>query len=175
LILGILYRDNRKHHDICSVHFEPDRYRRRRFFSDAGKKVRNHPVVDASGSFIGLFGLRRIGRLLLPKVALDLGRHSISELHFLPDEVVQDSDRWREISEQPVANFLEKKKKLLFCTPQTALPELLALLDKSKDSSLPVIVIEGEAKKVVGMVSSWDVLQAIVMGRLIKANDSAAH
>ena len=138
------------------------------------KKVHNLPVVDASGSFIGLFGLRRIGRLLLPKAALDLGRHSISELHFLPDEVVQDSNRWREISEQPVANFLEKKKKLLFCTPQTALPELLALLDQSKDSSLPVIVIEGEAKKVVGMVSSWDVLQAIVMGRLTKAKDSAA-
>ena len=138
------------------------------------KRVRCLPVVDTSGAFIGLFGLRRLSRLLLPKAILDLGRHSISELHFLPDEVVQDSDRWREISEQPVANFLEKKKKLLFCTPQTALPELLALLDKSKDSSLPVIVIEGEAKKVVGMVSSWDVLQAIVMGRLTKAKDSAA-
>jgi hypothetical protein len=51
---------------------------------------------------------------------------------------------------------------------------LLALLDQSKDSSLPVIVIEGDARKVVGMVSSWDVLQAIVMGRLIKNKDSAA-
>ena len=138
------------------------------------KRIRCLPVVDASGSFIGLFGLRRLSRILLPKAMLDLGTHSISELQFLPDEVVQDSDRWRDVSEQPVANFLEKKKKLLFCTPQTALPELLMLLDKSKDSSLPVIVIEGETKKVVGMVSSWDVLQGIIMGRLIKAKDSTA-
>lgn len=138
------------------------------------KKVRCLPVVDSSGGFIGLFGLRRLSRILLPKAMLDLGEHSISDLQFLPDEVVQDSDRWREVSEQPVANFLEKKKKLLFCTPQTALPELLVLLDKSKDSSLPVIVIEGKEKKVVGMVSSWDVLQAIVMGRLISTKDSAS-
>jgi CBS-domain-containing membrane protein len=138
------------------------------------KEVRNLPVVDDSGTFIGLFGLRRLSHLLLPKAALDLGAHSISDLHFLPDEVVQNGDRWHEISEQPVKNFLEKKKKLLFCTPQTALPELLALLDQSKDSSLPVIVIEGETQKVVGMVSSWEVLQAIVMGRLTKAKDSAA-
>jgi CBS domain-containing protein len=138
------------------------------------KRIRSLPVVDTSGAFIGLFGLRRLSRILLPKATLDLGEHSISDLQFLPDEVVQDSDRWREVSEQPVANFLEKKNKLLFCTPQTALPELLVLLDKSKDSSLPVIVIEGKTKKVVGMVSSWDVLQGIVMGRLIKAKDSKA-
>jgi acetoin utilization protein AcuB len=138
------------------------------------KKVRSLPVVDSSGAFIGLFGLRRLSRILLPKAMLDLGKHSISDLQFLPDEVVQDSDRWREVSEQPVANFLEKKNKLLFCTPETALPELLVLLDKSKDSSLPVIVIEGEERKVVGMVSSWDVLQGIVMGRLVNTKDSTS-
>jgi acetoin utilization protein AcuB len=139
------------------------------------RKVRNLPVVDASGAFIGLFGLRRLSQLLLPKAAMDLGAYSISDLHFLPDEVVQDNDRWHEISEQPVANFLEKKKKLLFCTPETALPEMLALLDKCKDSSLPVIVVEGDTKKVVGMVSSWDVLEAIFMGSLINAEDSAVR
>jgi len=132
------------------------------------KEVRNLPVVDESGAFIGLFGLRRLSHLLLPKAALDLGAHSISDLQFLPDEIVQNGDRWHEISEQPVKNFLEKKKKLIFCTPQTPFPELLALLDESKDTSLPVIVVEGEAQKVVGMVSCWDVLEGIIMGRLAK-------
>jgi CBS domain-containing protein len=136
------------------------------------KEVRNLPVVDESGAFIGLFGLRRLSHLLLPKAALDLGTHSISELQFLPDEVVQNGDRWREISEQPVKNFLEKKKKLLFCTPQTPFPELLALLDESKDTSLPVIVVEGETRKVVGMVSCWDVLEGIVMGRLVNKKNA---
>ena len=137
------------------------------------KEVRNLPVVDESGTFIGLFGLRRLSRLLLPKAALDLGEHSISDLHFLPDDVVQNGDRWHEISEQPVKNFLEKKTKLLFCTPQTPFPELLALLDKSKDTSLPVIVVDGKTQMIVGMVSCWDVLEGIITGRLVKKNDSA--
>ena len=134
------------------------------------KHVRNLPVVDDKGKFVGLFGLRRLSHLLLPKAALSLGQHSISDLHFLPDEILQMGDRWHEIADQPVENFLEKKKKLLFCTPDTAFPELLALLDETKDSSLPVIVVEGDSKKLVGMVSSWDVLEGIIMGRLI--NDS---
>ena len=133
--------------------------------------VRNLPVVDESGMFIGLFGVRRLSHLLLPKVALSLGAYSISNLRFLPDEIVQMGDRWHEIANQPVENFLEKKKKLLFCTPETAFPELLTLLDESKDSSLPVIIVEGETRKLVGMVSSWDVLEGIIMGRLINAKD----
>ncbi len=133
------------------------------------KHLRNLPVVDESGLFIGLFGLRRLSRLLLPKAALSLGIHNISDLHFLPDSIVQMGERWHKVASQPVENFLEKKKKLLFCTPETAFPELLALLHESKDSSLPVIVVEGETRKVVGMVSTWDVLEGIIMGRLINS------
>ncbi len=131
------------------------------------KHVRNIPIVNMSGKFVGLFGLRRLSHLLLPKAALSLGKHSLSHLHFLPDEIMQMGDRWQEIAEQPVENFLEKKKKLLFCTPETAFPELLSLLDESKDTSLPVIVVEGDSQKLVGMVSTWDVLEGIIMGRLI--------
>jgi len=133
------------------------------------KRVHNLPVVDDKGIFIGLFGLRRLGHLMLPIAASSLGPHSISDLHFLPDDVVQMGDRWHEIADQPVVNFLEKKKKLMFCTPDTAFPELLAMLDQSKDSSLPVLIVEGESKKLVGMVSPWDVLEGLIMGRLIKA------
>jgi CBS domain-containing protein len=136
------------------------------------KHVRNIPVVDEKGSFVGLFGLRRLCHLLLPRAALTLGQHSISDLHFLPDEILQMGDRWHEIADQPVVNFLEKEKKLLFCTPDTAFPELLSLLDESKDTSLPVIVIEGKSKKLVGMVSAWDVLEGIIMGRLINPEDT---
>jgi len=133
--------------------------------------VRNLPVVDEAGTFIGLFGLRRLSHLLLPKAALNLGEYSVSNLHFLPDEVVQMGDRWHKIADQPVENFLEKEKKLLFCSPGTAFPELLALLDESKDTSLPVLVVKGKSKQLVGMVSTWDVLEGIIMGRLINHND----
>ncbi len=111
------------------------------------KHVRNLPVVDDSGVFVGLFGLRRLSRLLLPKAASDLGRYSLSDLHFLPDESVLVGDRWNDIANQPVMKYLEKKKKLLFCSPDTKFPELLALLDESKDSTLPVIIVEGKTGK----------------------------
>ncbi len=133
--------------------------------------VRNLPVVDDSGNFVGLFGLRRLSRLLLPEAASGLGPYSISDLHFLPDEVVQMSDRWKKIARQPVLNFLEKKSKLMFCKPGTAFPELLSLLDQSVDSSLPVLVVKGKQQKVVGMVSAWDVLEGLIMGRLIQVSD----
>lgn len=132
--------------------------------------VRNLPVVDDSGNFVGLFGLRRLSRLLLPEAASGLGPYSISDLHFLPDEVVQMSDRWAKIAEQPVLNFLEKKSKLMFCKPGTAFPELLSLLDQSVDSSLPVLVVKGKQQKVVGMVSAWDVLEGLIMGKLIQVS-----
>ena len=131
------------------------------------KHVRNLPVVDDSGVFVGLFGLRRLSRLLLPKAASDLGRYSLSDLHFLPDESVLVGDRWNDIANQPVMKYLEKKKKLLFCSPDTKFPELLALLDESKDSTLPVIIVEGKTRKLVGVVSAWDILEGIVLGRLI--------
>ena len=137
------------------------------------KHVRNLPVIDAQGMFVGLFGLRRLSRLLLPIAASDLGRYSVADLHFLPDDSLLVGDRWLQIANQPVVKYLEKKKKLLFCTPQTKFPELLALLDQSKDSTLPVIVVEGETHKLVGVVSVWDVLEGIILGRLKKDNNAA--
>ncbi len=138
------------------------------------KHVRNIPVVDESRAFVGLFGLRRLSHLLLPIAASDLGRYSISDLHFLPDESVLVGDRWHDIANQPVINYLESKKKLLFCSPDTKFPELLALLNESKDSTLPVIVVKGKKRKLVGVVSAWDVLESIILGGLINNAESPA-
>lgn len=136
------------------------------------KHVRSLPVVDDSGYFIGLFSLRRMFHLLLPKAASSLGDYSVSDLHFLPDDGGQMGDRWTKIAGQAVVNFLEKKKKLMFCKPDTAFPELLALFDQSDDSSLPVLIVEGgNKKKVVGMVSPWDLLEGLIMGRLSHPSD----
>ena len=128
--------------------------------------VRNLPVVDENGTFVGLFGIRRLSRLLLPKAARDLDRFNITDLSFLPDEIDQLAVRWREIALRPVSEYLEKEKKLLFCEPDTSLPQLLELLDQSKDSSLPVIIVKGKSRELVGMVSAWDVLERFIMNFL---------
>ena len=134
--------------------------------------VRNLPVVDENGSFIGLFGIRCLSRLLLPGAARDLDRYSISDLGFLPDETAQMAKRWHTIASQPVANFLEKEEKLFFCTPETTFPQLLELIDRSRNSSLPVIVVTGKTRKLVGMVSAWDILEGFVMKLLVKKADT---
>ena len=33
--------------------------------------------------------------------------------------------------------------------------------------TLPVIVVKGKKRKLVGVVSAWDVLESIILGRLI--------
>jgi len=124
-------------------------------------QIRNLPVVDDDGQFIGLFGIRRMISLLLPKAAqINFG---LKELNFMPDEVEVLYERLAEIGDKPVTEFLEKKKNLLFCKPSTAFPEVLELLEQNPGSSLPVIVVKGKKKKLVGMVSSWDILDKLVM------------
>ncbi len=124
-------------------------------------QIRNLPVVDDDGQFIGLFGIRRMITLLLPKAAqINFG---LKELNFMPDEVEVLYERLSEIGNKPVTDFLEKKKHLLFCKPSTAFPEVLELLEQNPGSSLPVIVVKGKKKKLVGMVSSWDILDKLVM------------
>jgi CBS domain-containing protein len=134
--------------------------------------VRNLPVVDDNGTFVGLFGIRRLSRLLLPKAARDLDRFSITDLSFLPDEIDQLAERWREVASRPVSEFLEKEKKLLFCEPDTSVPQLLELLEQSKDSSLPVIIVKGKSRELVGMVSAWDIMERFIMGFLAEKTTS---
>jgi CBS domain-containing protein len=68
-----------------------------------------------------------------------------------------------DIGHKPIREFLEKKKKLRFCEPNTPIPRILQLLSENP-TSLPVVVVKGKQKKVVGMVSTWDVLTKIATG-----------
>ncbi len=126
------------------------------------QQIRNLPVVDEDDQFVGLFGIRPLVKILLPEAAKV--KYGLKDLSFMSDDVSALRDRLREVAKKPVSDFLEKKKKLTFCKPSTSFPDVLELLDQSADSSLPVIVVKGKHKRLVGMVSSWDVLEKIVMG-----------
>ncbi len=134
-------------------------------------QIRNLPVVDNDDQFVGLFGIRRLIHLLLPKAAqVDFG---LKDLSFMPDELGELYDRLEDIGQRPVADFLEKKKRLVFCKPSTSFPEVLELLDQNPDASLPVIVVKGKKNKLVGMVSAWDVLEKLVVN--LFASEAGKH
>ncbi len=78
-------------------------------------QVRNLPVVDEDDQFVGLFGIRRLIHLLLPKAAqMDLG---LKELSFMPDDLGELYNCLEDIGQRPVAEFLEKKKTWCFASP----------------------------------------------------------
>jgi len=123
-------------------------------------RVHNIPVVDKDGHFIGLFSLRRITHALLP-VAARLDNNSFAvDMSFVSDNADAFAERLAEIGHKPIAELLEKPRKLRFCAPDTSMPKIFQLLSENP-TSLPVVVIEGESKTVVGMISTWDVLAEI--------------
>lgn len=133
------------------------------------QQIRNLPVVDENDEFIGLFGIRSLIRSLLPKAAkISFG---LKDLSFMPDDMKGMYKRLGEMGQQPVSDFLEKKKNLTFCKPSTSFPEVFELLDQSMNSSLPVIVVKGKRKKLVGMVSSWDVVEKLLMNMALTGED----
>jgi len=125
------------------------------------QRVRTLAVVDSRGEFVGLFGIRQVVHLLLPTAArIDPG---LTNLSFMPDDLGGLYDRLREIGDQPVSGFLEPREDLLICSPSTSLPEVLELLQQSFNTSLPVLIVDDDSNRLVGMVSGWDVLEKIVM------------
>ena len=125
------------------------------------RQIRNLPVVGEDDQFIGLFGIRRMIHLMLPKAAQI--KHGLKDLSFMPDELGELNHRLVDIGNRKVVDMLEHHKKLVFCKPSTPFPEVLELLDRSKDASLPIIVVSGKKNKLVGMVSAWDVLEKLVL------------
>lgn len=124
--------------------------------------IHNLPVVDEKGAFVGLLSLRRLTNELLPTAARVGASNFQMDISFLADKSDRYGERLKELANRPVFDLLERKKKLRFCGPETPLPKLLQLLTENP-TSLPVVVLEGEQRRVVGMVSSWDVLTKIAI------------
>ena len=135
--------------------------------------VHNLPVVDKEGTFLGLFTLRRLSRELLPTAAKLNEDNLLMHINFMPDGTDEVLQRLNDIGQQPVSSLLEKSSTLRFCHPDTKLPELLQLLFESP-TSLPVLVLEGKKKKLVGMVSNWDILTKLTINLLGEKNCSSS-
>jgi len=128
----------------------------------SSRHVHNIPVVDRHGAFVGLFSLRRLAHELLPTAARMDADAFHMDIGFLSDDSDEFLRRLHKIGRKPVSALLEKKKKLRFCKPETSIPRMLQLLTENP-TSLPVVVVEGKRQRVVGMVSTWDVLTKVAV------------
>jgi len=126
------------------------------------REVHNVPVVDKKDNFVGLFSLRRLAHELLPTAARMDADSFHMDIAFLSDDSDEFVRRLQKIGRKPVSALLEKKKKLRFCKPDTPIPRMLQLLTENP-TSLPVVVVEGKRQKVIGMVSTWDVLTQVAV------------
>jgi len=155
--------------DLRKIH--PDRTVRDGLKMMHERHVRTLAVVNEDDQFVGLFGLRQLVHLLLPKAAQI--EYGLTDLSFMPDDMGELYHRLQSVGKKPVSEFLERKDDLLLCDPATPLPEVLELLHQSFNTSLPVLVVEGANNKLVGMVSAWDVLEKLVMNVYSDAGDNA--
>lgn len=119
----------------------------------------NLPVVDAGGTFLGMFGIYDVFGLVVPKVALAGGL--IPNLRFMGDDAEDLRARFRDVKERKVGEVADRDVRVVH--PDT--PEIEALrLFCQQHSTLAVV--EPETRKLLGIVSYWDAMTALTgLGR----------
>lgn len=131
--------------------------------SAAGQLVRhryvNLPVVDAEQHYLGMFGVFELLSLLLPKGAtLD---EFVPDLGFMADDPSSLQAKLGELREQPVGPFARTDLPVL--RPDTPIVEALLRFYRSRSS---LAVVEEGSGRLLGLLSYWDALAALVGSRL---------
>lgn len=129
------------------------------------------PVLNDKGGLSGLFSVHRLVELLLPRAAT--ARDGILDLSFVHDSLEDFRVKMRElaghlvgdlvqrrlidIQDHPISQYLHGEPVVVH--PSTPLMEVLLLLFHTH-STLPVVE-EQEPKRFLGIVSYWNVLDAL--------------
>lgn len=110
------------------------------------------PVVDAKGHYLGVFGVRELIALLLPRAAR-LGEE-LGELNFITDSVDDLKARLGSLGKETVSRHMAAHRSV---RAETSAVEALLLLYRG-DCCLPVV--DG-AGKLVGIVTATDAVARI--------------
>ncbi|MCB1876032.1 MAG: CBS domain-containing protein [Chromatiales bacterium] len=113
-------------------------------------RYRNLPVVDENGHYLGVFGINTLLRLVLPPaVVVEKG---LTTAPFVTDTLADLRHRLASVEEVSILDFINDDATVVY--PDTPLVETLLVLYRTRTS---VPVVEGEARRLVGMISYWDV------------------
>ncbi len=129
------------------------------------------PVLNEAGGLGGLFGVHRLVELLLPGAAT--ARDGITDLSFVHDSLEDFRAKMRQLAEQLLGDLVQRRLRDIkdhpiiqylhgepvVVHPSTPLMEVLLLLFHTH-STLPVVE-EQEPRRFLGIVSYWNVLDAL--------------
>ena len=123
------------------------------------KRFRNVPIVDGEGRYLGIFGVNCLLRLALPQAAVM--EQGLTDISFVSDSLKDLRRRLQAYVDQPVTICLSDEATVI--APDTPLLETLLVLYHSRRS---VPVVNPPDKRLLGVVSYWDVGKAILAQEL---------
>lgn len=113
------------------------------------------PVVDANGRYVGMFGADDLLGLVVPRVAI-AGGNVVPNLRFVGDNPKSLAERFHAVAQQAVSTIADRNATVL--APDTPQIEAFRIFCRSR-TSLPVV--EPDNRKLVGLVSYFDVMGAL--------------
>lgn len=115
------------------------------------------PVVDAEGRYVGMFGADELLGLMVPRVAIagDLAPN----VRFVGDDPRHLAERFRALRDRPVGAIADKAAVVL--APDTPQIEAFRIFCHSRTT---LAVVDPESRKLLGVVSCWDVMGTITAG-----------
>jgi len=113
------------------------------------------PVVDADGRYVGMFGADDLLGLVVPRVAI-AGGNVVPNLRFVGDDPKTLAERFGKIAQQTVGTVADRNAIAL--APDTPQIEAFRIFCRSR---APLPVVEPESRKLVGLVSYFDVMGAV--------------
>jgi CBS domain-containing protein len=118
-------------------------------------RLTSAPVVEAKGRFVGMFRVRRMVGLALPKAAtLD---HLVEDISYINEDFDDLKRRLGTVAEDAVGSHLDDTVPAV--DPKMALAEILLLLYRSSNT-LPVV--EQPSRKLLGIVTSQRILNGLL-------------
>ena len=121
-------------------------------------RYRNVPVIDDEGKFMGIFGVNCLLKMTLPQAAIM--HKGLEKLTFIHETIEDLLERFNDIRDKPVSTCIDED--IVTVPPEHPLLETLLLLYRNK-TSIPVV--DPDSRKLLGMISYWDVGQHILSAR----------
>lgn len=114
------------------------------------------PVVDSEGIYRGIFDVRDVWQVLLPKAA-KLSRKSLEDLSFAHSSPEKMREQIAEAAALPISRFVTKED-LPALTPDCTVIQAVLMLDEYGET---MAVVDKATRKLVGVLAPWQVLDIL--------------